>query len=29
MDFILVMKQGSAVMFGPKNEIFARLSGAR
>jgi PrtD family type I secretion system ABC transporter len=29
MDFILVMKQGTAVMYGPKNEILARLAGAR
>jgi ABC-type protease/lipase transport system fused ATPase/permease subunit len=29
MDFILVMKQGAAAMFGPKNEIFARLAGGR
>jgi ABC-type protease/lipase transport system fused ATPase/permease subunit len=29
MDLILVMQNGAAAMFGPKNEIFARLAGAR
>ncbi len=29
MDSILVMQNGAVAMFGPKNEIFARLAGAR
>jgi ABC-type protease/lipase transport system fused ATPase/permease subunit len=29
MDSILVMQNGTVAMFGPKNEIFARLAGAR
>lgn len=29
MDRILVMKNGEAVMFGPKNEVFAKLTGGR
>lgn len=28
MDFLLVMKNGEAAMYGPKNEIFSRLTGA-
>jgi len=29
MDSILVMRNGAVAMFGPKNEVFARLAGAR
>jgi len=29
MDFILVLRDGTVAMFGPKDEIFSRLAGAR